>query len=352
MRREAIMSVAAYQTKRGRRYKAVLYLNGVAIRTKRGFSTKKEARAWEAVETRKHTIRTPTGTNFGYIANCYLDFVEERRQHSTLRYKRSIINRLLEFLGGDFIIETLPDSTIEAFLVQIKTEKGAKASNRYCKEIAIVWNWAIRKNFIQTNPWRAFEPFPEDKFVRHVPTLDDIQKARIVAKPEERDWIDTLYYTGARIGEIIHLEWKDINFTENTITLYTRKRRGGNFEARTLSLAPALKKIFLRRQQDRISDTLVFPTKLGNPQARSGWFLVGLFTRVCTRAGITRFTAHAIRHHVATRLKDSHKATSYQIQTFLGHMNHTTTERYLHELTVDRDVPDLLALEDLDDGGK
>lgn len=343
------MSVTAYRTKQGQRYKAVLYLNGAPVKTKRGFLTKKEARAWEVMETRKRTIRTPTGTSFGYVANCYLDFVEERRQSSTLRYKRAIINRLLEFLGGDFIINELPDSAVENFLVEIKSEKNAKTANRYCKELSILWNWALRHNYIQTNPWRAFEPFPEDKYVRHVPSLSDIQKARKVASPEERDWIDTLYYTGARLGEIVHLEWNDIDFDMNTVTLYTRKRRRGNYEARKLSLAPALKKILLRRWEERKSDTLAFPTKNGNPHPRSGWFLVGLFTRVCTRAGIPKFTAHGIRHHVATRLKDSHKATSYQIQSFLGHMNHATTERYLHELTVDHSVPDLLTLEDLDD---
>lgn len=293
-------------------------------------------------------MKTRTGTSFGFVANEYLDFVQERRQHMTFSYKRTVINRLLEFLEGDFIVEELSDSSVESYLVHLKQTRGAKTANRYCKELSILWNWAIRKNYIPKNPWRAVEPFPEEKFVRHVPTLDEILKAREAARDEERDWLDTLYYTGARLGEVIRLQWRDIDFELNTITLYTRKRRGGNYEPRILSLAPALKILFERRRNGRISDELVFPTKYGNMQPRSGWFLAGLFTRICKRAGIPKFTAHGIRHHVATRLKDSRQATSYQIQTFLGHMNHSTTERYLHDLTVDRDVPQLLTLDELE----
>lgn len=342
------MSVTAYQTKKGRRYKAVLYLDGAVVKTKRGFLTKKVARQWEQTETRKRTMRTPTGTSFGFVANSYLDFMQERRQAQTFAYKRTVINRLLEFLGGDFIIEELPDSTIENYLVHLKQAASGKTANRHCKELSILWNWAIRRNHIQKNPWRAAEPFPEEKFIRHVPTLEDILKVREVATDEERDWIDALYYTGARIGEITNLKWDDIDFELNTITLYTRKRKRGNHEPRTLSISPAFRDMLERRNQRRTAD-LVFPTKYGNPQPRSGSFLVGLFSRNCHKAKVPKFTAHGIRHHVATRLKDSRQATSYQIQAFLGHMNHSTTERYLHDLAVDRDVPHLLTLEGVEE---
>lgn len=126
--------------------------------------------------------------------------------------------------------------------------------------------------------------------------------------------------------------------------LYTRKRKRGNHEPRTLSISPAFRYMLERRNLRRTAD-LVFPTRYGTPQPRSRSFLVGLFSRNCHKTKVSKFTAHGIRHHVATRLKDSRQATSYQIQAFLGHMNHSTTERYLHDLAVDRDVPHLLTLE-------
>ena len=45
---------------------------------------------------------------------------------------------------------------------------------------------------------------------------------------------------------------------------------------------------------------------------------------------------------MATRLKDSRQATPFQIQNFLGHQNLSATERYLHELDVDRGVSAIL----------
>lgn len=68
------------------RYKAVLYLDGAVVKTTRGFLTKKVARQWEQTETRKRTMKTPTGTNFGFVANGYLDFMQERRQAQTFAY--------------------------------------------------------------------------------------------------------------------------------------------------------------------------------------------------------------------------------------------------------------------------
>ena len=71
-------------------------------------------------------------------------------------------------------------------------------------------------------------------------------------------------------------------------------------------------------------------------------YVRNMVPRLCERAEITRYTAHCIRHHVATRLKDSKKATAFQIKEFLGHKNISTTEKYLHELDVDREVASIL----------
>lgn len=80
-----------------------------------------------------------------------------------------------------------------------------------------------------------------------------------------------------------------------------------------------------------------------DPEKNARWsrhtpFIKDLFSRLCDRAHVNRFTAHALRHHIASVIDDSHKATHRQIQRFLGHMNLRTTEIYLHDLRIDDDI--------------
>jgi len=68
-----------------------------------------------------------------------------------------------------------------------------------------------------------------------------------------------------------------------------------------------------------------------------------LMENLCARARVKSFTFHSIRHHVASILKDSGKATVPQIQKFLRHRRMTTTENYLHDLSPEvREMADIL----------
>lgn len=54
-------------------------------------------------------------------------------------------------------------------------------------------------------------------------------------------------------------------------------------------------------------------------------------SNLCARAGGAHFSAHSLRHFMATHFDDQHR-----VQKVLGHMNIRTTEIYLHDLGVDR----------------
>ena len=137
------------------------------------------------------------------------------------------------------------------------------------------------------------------------------------------------YYTAARAGEVFRLIWSDINFETQMIKLQDRKTKGGKVRQRWLpmhrDLADAL--AWWRDNRQCEVDNVFFQeqndTCMGKPFAHRSHFLPNL----CQRAGVKKFTFHAIRHLAASKTFLSSGVNGASI--LLGHYNKNTTERYL-----------------------
>lgn len=336
------MSINKYKTKKGVRYQAILHLKGKRIASKGGFETKRAAKRWLSEEETAWNLSagaTKTDMDFESLARVYLDEIEDRRKRNTYIYKRSTFRRIIEFYDR-LPLSEINRTVVAEYIRTQKDERGPKAANRDLKEMVTLFNWAIRQGLMMGNPARQVEPYAEETYVRYVPPAEDIAAARMAATPQERNVIDTLYYTAARLSEILEMTWEDVNFEAGAIRLWTSKRRGGNKEPRVLAMHNELQKLLksMWNKRDTKSPYVFVNENNGQPFTRHTPFIRDLFSTVCKRAEIEPFTAHCIRHHVASRLADSRKATARQIQLFLGHMNLKTTETYLHELQVDHDI--------------
>jgi Site-specific recombinase XerD len=340
------MSVEKYKTKAGIRYQAVLFVKGQRVARKAGFKTKKDAQKWLHEEGKLWELSggsTTTRTTLKELANDYLTEIEDRRKRNTYIYKRSTFRRFIKFYGGGLRLNEIDRDVVAEYHRVQKVERGAKAANADLRELGTLFKWAIKRDHMLKNPAGQVDKYAEETYVRYVPPAEDIAAARMAATPEERRIIDALYYTAARLNEILELTWEDINFDAKAIRLWTSKRRDGNREPRMLAMHHELEKVLLDawKSRDTQSPYVFTNPKDGDKYTRHTEFIRLLFSRVCKRAKLKKsFTAHCIRHHVASRFADSRKATHRQIQQFLGHMNLRTTETYLHELQVDHDILD------------
>ncbi|WP_243546172.1 tyrosine-type recombinase/integrase [Pseudodesulfovibrio tunisiensis] len=337
------MAVNKYKTKAGVRYQAILYVKGQRVAFKSGFKTKKDAKKWLTKEEDQWQFSgsSRTAMDFEELADLYLDEVRDRRKRNTFIYKRSTFRRVLEYFNFRLPLKEINRDILAAYVRDQKKVRGSKAANCDLREIGTLFNWAIRRGHMIANPARQIEPYAEEAYVRYVPPAEDIAAVRMAANPEERRIFDTLYYTAARLSEILNLTWEDINFDAKVIRLWTSKRRDGNREARLLGMHPELEKVLRDawKKRDPQSPYVFTNPQNGQKYTRHTEFIRLLFKRLCKKANLRKpFTAHCIRHHVASRFADSHKATHRQIQQFLGHMNLRTTETYLHELHVDHEI--------------
>jgi site-specific recombinase XerD len=141
-------------------------------------------------------------------------------------------------------------------------------------------------------------------------------------------------YAGLRRGELLGLDWDDIDLERRLIRV--RKAKGGR--QRVVPIHPALEPLFLDYLQLRISDPerALFVGVHGRRLTPT--ILTQTFLRYGRAAGVTnrkRVTPHTLRHVFASELLRA-GANMRQIQELLGHRHLDSTQRYTrvtaHEL--------------------
>ncbi|MBF0377696.1 MAG: site-specific integrase [Desulfamplus sp.] len=178
---------------------------------------------------------------------------------------------------------------------------------------------------------------PEERTPRYVPPEEDFRKVYAVAEGQDRILLLTLIHLACRRGEVFRLKWDDVNFKDERIRLWTRKRENGTYEYEWLPMTKELRNgLIWWKENCPIQTDYVFvcienkhfcAEYYGKPFAERRHFM----RRLCEKAGVKPFGFHAIRHLSASILYALGDSVSI-IQTVLRHKSPTTTERYLKSL--------------------
>lgn len=141
----------------------------------------------------------------------------------------------------------------------------------------------------------------------------------------------------ARVSEINRLIWDDVDLKNQSVTLYTRKKKGGHLTSRRIPMTQQLFEILICRYENRDpSKPWVFWHRYWS--RKQGRFAEGpygdrkkVMKRLCKKAGVRYFRFHPIRHSGAS-IMDGNGVPLGAIQRILGHENRRTTEIYLHSI--------------------
>ena len=137
----------------------------------------------------------------------------------------------------------------------------------------------------------------------------------------------TLAYTGIRRQECISLNWNDVNFGTNTITVNLGKCK----KSRVVPMPPSLAEILWEYLQTRLplSSQAVFLSEAENRISAS--IVETRFRKYIKKAGLTGkgFTVHKLRHTYASHLVLSGVGL-LSVQQLLGHSDLNSTKVYTH----------------------
>lgn len=327
-----------------------------------GYGTRREAESARSVrrdlERSALPVQPKTGMGFYEASRLYLDHAERRFVHDTYTYKATILSRFLAHLGGDVEIKSISPGAVMDFL---QTLPSNNAYNVHRKDLSAMFAF-IRRNHRQrsgldVNPCADIERMPHTSKPKALPSEEDILKMIMAADPEtdERDLLLCCIHTLGRVDELLRLTWQDVNFESRVVTLWTRKRKGGAYEADPLpmnqDLYDVLKRVWKKRKQEQ---WVFFNEKAGEKGDRYR-HRPRMMGSICKRAGIVPighsqrkigrgkkkgkykdidlyYGFHSLRHFMASYLADREKVGTQAISKLLRHKSIRTTEIYLHSV--------------------
>ncbi len=283
----------------------------------------------------------------------YLDYLarERRLSQHTVRAYEGDLRRLSTFLAEDYLSKKVQDIeaaeidaiALRAFLAHLAlTGKARSSQGRTLSAIKGMFRFACREGVLDASPADAIKtPKAERRLPRH---LRPDEMNRLLEAPEgdapaarrDRALLELLYATGLRVGELVSLDWEDLDPAARTLRVVGKggKERMvpyGRLAAESMIKWQEAWELLANRPWD--TDQCVFLNQRGGRlSARS---VRRILDRYVNDAAVTGGVhPHSVRHSFATHLLEA-GADLRTIQELLGHASLTTTQRYTH-VDIDR----------------
>ena len=170
-------------------------------------------------------------------------------------------------------------------------------------------------------------PTAPNELAERILTEVEVHQLLKVAKGRDRALLVFLYLSGARISEVLALQWRHVHPSPDGTASITLHGKGD--KTRHVRLPPAgLVALECLRPADQVPEGYVFATGSGRPLDDAN---VRRTLRSLTRkAGLAlSISPHWMRHAHASHALDR-GAPIHLVQATLGHGNVATTGRYLH----------------------
>lgn len=215
---------------------------------------------------------------------------------------------------------------------EVRLNEVAPATvNRELEVLRHLFNIADRwKRFFGKNPVSQAGLLPLNNQKERI--LTPLEEERLLASSNEhlRSILICALNTGMRKGEIISLQWRNVDLDNIIITLEHTNTKSK--KTRRLPINTPLKKLLLEQKLKRGGSEYVFnyltPKGEPKPYMRQD-SLNRAFIDTLKRANIVGIRFHDLRHTAATRMIES-GASIVAVNKILGHADLKTTMRYAH----------------------
>lgn len=316
--------------------------------------------------------RKPSGATFREVANGYLDWLEKIHgaKPSTLRDHRSTlaepgtayrrgsgtINGHVMAALGDRPASRITTREINQLLTKL-SDTGTSPSrvNKYRSVISAAFNYGTKEDTfaLESNPAAltdkrrepALAPLvfysPEEIEALARALADGLHReaerddAEHADDEQDAELVRVAAYAGLRLGELLALRWRDVDFAGHALTISRAMSDGVESSTKSGRIrrvplpdqaAGALDRLS-KREDYTAEDELVFCNVFG--RHLDGSALRRRFKRARDKAGLRPLRFHDLRHTYGSLLAAA-GVDLVTIQAVMGHSALATTGRYLH----------------------
>ncbi len=264
--------------------------------------------------------------------------IDEFIQYISRRYPGSSTTKhymsdlaIFQNFAGDVPPQEINLKMVDRF-VQAQSEQGLKPAtiNRRLSTLSSFFDYLITKS--EDNQWsnpvhwrrhsvRPGQHLPRDASDQTVETL-----LAVIDDLRDRAMVLLMLGAGLRVGEVVHLETEDCDFSAATPLNRLRVRGKGDKERvvwMTDAVSQTVQQWLAARPPSK--SKVVFLNQHGRPLSVSG--VQFRLKQHCQKAEV-QLTAHQLRHTYARRLVENNIPVE-SLAKLLGHNQLTTTQRYI-----------------------
>ena len=271
------------------------------------------------------------------------------RTEKTLSHYKMILKNFSQNTGISMPLKEVNGSDIRDYC--FRSDITPTTSNNYLRHLKAFFNWCLEKGLIEGNPATGIKKAPvaekladqilsKDEFIKLLDTIREsikpnISSESVVTLRHPQRWLEPIflvsYHGGLRLSEITNLRWRDINFSNNNISVINGK--GG--KSRTVSIFNDLKKALLEWKKIAPfceSGDYVFSSPKWTNKSKSLYpvNISNAFRRYRKQANLSdSIHFHSLRHSCATNMLNFGFDITH-VKEMLGHSSIEMTQRYVH----------------------
>ena len=254
--------------------------------------------------------------------------IERNASVATISSYKPELEKFLYYLSQSGIedIRAVTVSHIREYIYTIKEERGLSSVSTYIK-IAIIksfFNYLSSEGKIDKNPAAKIKLPRRQRPIPKVVSEADFSKIlaciRFSPKRCQKNYIrDTLifcmlYYCGLRRGELLALDWDDIDLEKDTLIVRDSK----NKTARVIPIHPRVKELLegYLAQRLPIGNRALFIGEAGSRLCKTSFSnIIGLYLKI---SGLEHkgYSAHSLRHYVERWIMGSEALKARQHKVF------------------------------------
>jgi integrase len=315
--------------KRGK--KAVFYMNfminGIRVFKSTGKFTKREAKHVEALERQKLMNEGSLSPREKAALLKLSEAIEQvyeakwkNNKDGMGSYRRAV--KLLKYIGN-VVLSSIGSNEVNDLVRKLDARGAAVATvNRYLAALkTILKHFRLHADFIRLRKERngRIRVLAKEEVSNVVELLRGSgNHGKLPYYLELADLVEVLVDSGLRLSEALRLEYKDVDFNSNLITIWINKGE----KPRSIPMTSRVRNIL----QERQLDNSMKPFAITIDEAERAWQWVRGKMKMDDDK---EFVMHALRHTCASRLVNA-GIDLYVVKEWLGHSSIQITERYAH----------------------